>query len=152
MQTQVCIYTNLFSRHAISPACAGHLCRAGHQYWNSHQILVPLHTGGLCLARCGTAHSMSYLQVFIYRLCELSPYPAIRYAFNVSVCFWFCASSLTKSSCVCSVVYFVFFMACTVLLFKSVRPNAFYLFCVLLMFLTALSEECMACFTFRHLD
>lgn len=94
----------------------------------------------------------SYLQVFIYRLCELSPYPAIRYAFNVSVCFWFCASSLTKSSCVCSVVYFAFFMACTVLLFKSVRPNAFYLFCVLLMFLTALSEECMACFTFRHLD
>lgn len=27
----------------------------------------------------------SYLQVFIYRLCELSPYPAIRYAFNVSL-------------------------------------------------------------------
>ncbi|MEQ2200226.1 hypothetical protein XENOCAPTIV_025562, partial [Xenoophorus captivus] len=51
----------LLSRHAISSACPRHLCRAGHQYWNSHQILVPLHSGGLCLARCCASHSMQNL-------------------------------------------------------------------------------------------
>lgn len=37
-------------------------------------------TDALCLP------ARSHLQVFVYRLRELSSYPAIRYAFHVSVC------------------------------------------------------------------
>lgn len=52
---------SLLAWHADSPACSGHLLRTGHQYWHSHQILVPLHPGSLCLARRGASNSMYVL-------------------------------------------------------------------------------------------
>lgn len=54
----ISLLSSLLPRHAISFACPGYICRAGHQYRNSHQILVSLHTGGLCLVRCSASHSM----------------------------------------------------------------------------------------------
>lgn len=51
-------FFSLLPGHALTSAHPGHLCWPTDQCGNCHPLLVPLHTGGLRLARGGSSHSM----------------------------------------------------------------------------------------------
>lgn len=58
---QLAVHLSFFSLlpgHALTSAHPGHLCWLTDQCGNSHPLLVPLHTGGLRVARGGSSHSM----------------------------------------------------------------------------------------------
>ncbi|TMS09229.1 E3 ubiquitin-protein ligase MARCH6 [Larimichthys crocea] len=71
-------------RFAFTPR---YLCRPADQCGHSHPLLVPLHTGGFRVARGGSSHCMSHLQVSVYRLCELTFDTAFGHAlYEINVC------------------------------------------------------------------
>lgn len=49
---------SLLPRHALTTAHTGHLCWPANKCGHSHPLLVPLHTGGLRVARGGSSHCM----------------------------------------------------------------------------------------------
>lgn len=51
-------FFSLLPGHALTSAHPGHLCWPTHQCGNSHPLLVPLHAGGLRMARGGSSHSV----------------------------------------------------------------------------------------------
>lgn len=51
-------HLSLLPRHALTTAHTGHLCWPANQRRHCHPLLVPLHAGGLCMARSGSSHCM----------------------------------------------------------------------------------------------